>query len=70
MVGDATQPPTLLFVSTSAVDQRVLEVAGSWYTGVNQDNFYHMIRNFVVDMRQVFICLSVSLSLSLAVFFC
>jgi len=50
MVGDPTNPPTILFVSNQGV--RVLEVAGGWYTGVNQDNFYRQIRNFVIDMTQ------------------
>jgi len=48
MVGDPANIPTIKFVSNQGV--RVLEVAGGWYTGANQDNFYRQIRNFVIDM--------------------
>lgn len=57
MVGDPNNPPTIKFVSNAEV--RVLEVAGSWYTGVNQDNFYRQIRNFVIDMTQCNQCTGV-----------
>lgn len=50
MVGDPSNPPTILFVNTNEI--RVLEVAGQWYTGANQDNFYRQIRNFVIDMTK------------------
>lgn len=53
MVGASNGPrPVLKYVSQSTADQRVLEAAGVWYTGVNQDNFYRLIRNFVVDMTE------------------
>jgi len=51
--------PVIKYVSTSTADQRVLEVAGQWYTGVNQDNFYRQIRNFVIDMTQCTRCTGV-----------
>eukprot|EP00026_Physarum_polycephalum_P003498 Phypoly_transcript_03510.p1 GENE.Phypoly_transcript_03510~~Phypoly_transcript_03510.p1 ORF type:complete len:721 (+),score=115.57 Phypoly_transcript_03510:117-2279(+) len=57
MVGDPSNPPTIKFVSDQGV--RVLEVAGSWYNGVNQDNFYRQIRNFVIDMTQCDKCTGV-----------
>jgi hypothetical protein len=57
MVGDPSNPPTIKFVSNQGV--RVLEVAGGWYTGVNQDNFYRQIRNFVIDMTQCNMCTGV-----------
>jgi hypothetical protein len=51
MVGDDSTGvwPTLKFVSSSGQEHRILEVEGQWYTGVNQDNFYRQIRNFIVD---------------------
>lgn len=57
MVGDPSNPPTIKFVSSQEI--RVLEVAGGWYTGVNQDNFYRQIRNFVIDMTQCNQCTGV-----------
>jgi glucan 1,3-beta-glucosidase len=48
MVGDPANLPVIKFVNGGEV--RVLEVAGGWYTGANQDNFYRQIRNFVIDM--------------------
>jgi hypothetical protein len=58
MVGDPTNLPVIKYVSSSG-DQRVLEVAGSWYTGANQDNFYRQIRNFVIDMTSCTRCTGV-----------
>jgi len=57
MVGDPSNPPTIKFVSDQGV--RVLEVAGQWYDGANQDNFYRQIRNFVIDMTQCNLCTGV-----------
>jgi glucan 1,3-beta-glucosidase len=57
MVGDPANPPTIKFVSNQGV--RVLEVAGGWYTGANQDNFYRQIRNFVIDMTECNQCTGV-----------
>ena len=59
MVGDAGEWPTIKFVSKSNVDHRVLDVAGSWYPDVSQNNFYRHIRNFVVDMTDCLRCTGV-----------
>eukprot|EP00026_Physarum_polycephalum_P002491 Phypoly_transcript_02498.p1 GENE.Phypoly_transcript_02498~~Phypoly_transcript_02498.p1 ORF type:complete len:848 (+),score=179.01 Phypoly_transcript_02498:118-2661(+) len=50
MVGDPANPPTIKFVNNGQV--RVLDAFGPWYPGSQQgtDNFYRMIRNFVIDM--------------------
>eukprot|EP00475_Leptophrys_vorax_P008647 TRINITY_DN155_c0_g2_i4.p1 TRINITY_DN155_c0_g2~~TRINITY_DN155_c0_g2_i4.p1 ORF type:complete len:465 (+),score=116.98 TRINITY_DN155_c0_g2_i4:112-1506(+) len=56
LVGEEGNRPVLKFVSSSAADQRVLEAAGAWYTGVNQNNFYRQIRNLVVDMTECLQC--------------
>lgn len=58
IVGDPNNLPVIKYVS-GAANQRVLEVAGQWYTGVNQNNFYRMIRNFVIDMTQCNLCTGV-----------
>eukprot|EP01130_Rhizamoeba_saxonica_P013428 TRINITY_DN5734_c0_g1_i3.p1 TRINITY_DN5734_c0_g1~~TRINITY_DN5734_c0_g1_i3.p1 ORF type:complete len:633 (-),score=128.00 TRINITY_DN5734_c0_g1_i3:1280-3178(-) len=56
MVGDYNNPPTIKFVSTTDEDQRVIDAAGLWYPDVNQNNFYHEIRNFVIDMLECNSC--------------
>lgn len=58
MVGEPTNIPTIKYVSNNG-DHRVLEVAGSWYHGANQDNFYRQIRNFVIDMTSCSSCTGV-----------
>jgi len=59
MVGDPANPPTIKVVSNAGF--RVLEAFGSWYPGSQQgtDNFYRMIRNFVVDMTACNQCVGV-----------
>lgn len=56
MVGDPNNVPVIKFQGSNV---RVLEVAGGWYTGVNQDNFYRQIRNFVIDMTDCHGCTGV-----------
>eukprot|EP01127_Copromyxa_protea_P020738 TRINITY_DN6962_c0_g1_i2.p1 TRINITY_DN6962_c0_g1~~TRINITY_DN6962_c0_g1_i2.p1 ORF type:complete len:638 (-),score=117.86 TRINITY_DN6962_c0_g1_i2:26-1939(-) len=50
MVGDLADLPVIKFVSSSEVDQRVLDALGPWFPDVNQNNFYRSIRHFVIDM--------------------
>lgn len=57
MVGDATNPPTLLassdFAGMSVVDADPYIPngnGGNWYT--NQNNFFRQVRNFIIDITQ------------------
>ena len=56
MIGDENNWPTIKFISTSKVDTRVLDVAGSWYPDISQNNFYRQIRNFIIDMTKCTKC--------------
>ncbi|KAK3725363.1 hypothetical protein LTR37_000333 [Vermiconidia calcicola] len=56
MVGDATQPPTLLASSNFEgmavidADPYLYATGENWFT--NQNNFFRQVRNFVIDIRQ------------------
>ncbi|EMC92403.1 glycoside hydrolase family 55 protein [Baudoinia panamericana UAMH 10762] len=55
MIGDPTNPPTLLaasnFVGMAVVDSNPYGMYGvNWY--INQNNFFRQVRNFVIDIRQ------------------
>lgn len=55
-MGDADAPPTLKFVSSEA--KRVIDALDQQWGGnlVNQNNFYHHMRNFVIDMTSCWSC--------------
>ncbi|KAK3257270.1 hypothetical protein CYMTET_33636, partial [Cymbomonas tetramitiformis] len=59
MVGDVENLPVIKFVDDSGTDQRVLDAFGQWFNGVNQNNFYRGVTNFIVDMTSCSRCTGV-----------
>eukprot|EP01125_Pyxidicula_operculata_P021932 TRINITY_DN8769_c0_g1_i1.p1 TRINITY_DN8769_c0_g1~~TRINITY_DN8769_c0_g1_i1.p1 ORF type:complete len:723 (-),score=182.65 TRINITY_DN8769_c0_g1_i1:110-2278(-) len=59
MVGEYNSPPTIKFRRSDPVDVRVIEAEGPWYHDAPQNNFFHSVRNFVIDMTECAKCTGV-----------
>lgn len=68
--GNVTHRPTLLFESTAAIhalDAGIDEGPGNgWYGNVNQNNFYHQVRNLIVNITQCTGCVAIHWQVSQA----
>jgi len=59
MVGDQDNLPVIKFRHNSEFEVRVIESMGEWYKDACQNNFYKMIRNFVIDVTECRVCTAV-----------
>ena len=60
MVGDFNNWPTIKFISNdNKIMNFAIDVAGSWYPDVSQNNFYRQIRNFNIDLTECANCAGV-----------